>query len=63
MKFDPDAGGLRDVAKVGDEVRLTLRSKSSEEGGTHLAWTAIHSDAKGRAIARLVHDLDKGYLP
>ena len=50
-------------AKVGDEVRLTLRSKSSEEGGTHLAWTAIHSDAKGRAIARLVHDLDKGYLP
>ncbi len=50
-------------AKKGDGVTLSLRSKSSEEAGTHLAWTAIHSNAKGVALRRQAHDLDKGFLP
>ena len=48
---------------AGEAVSLSLRSRSSEEGGTHLAWTATHEDAKGRQRARQAMDLDKGYLP
>ena len=47
---------------AGEAVSLSLRSRSSEEGGTHLAWTATHEDANGRQRARQVMDLDKGYL-
>jgi SAM-dependent methyltransferase len=49
--------------KAAESVGVSLRSRSSEEGGTHLAWTATHQDAKGRQIARQAMDLDKGYLP
>lgn len=48
---------------AGEGVGVTLRSRSSEEGGTHLAWKAAHLDAKGKAITRQALDLDKGYLP
>ncbi len=51
------------TAAAGDEVRLTVRTKSTEEAGTHLAWTAAHFDVKGDQISRQSHDLDKGYLP
>lgn len=44
-------------------VSVLLRSASSEEAGTHLSWSAIHKDAKGRTLARQALDLDKGYLP
>ena len=47
----------------GQRVSVALRSRSSEEGGTHLAWTATHEDVTGRKLARQAHDLDKGYLP
>jgi hypothetical protein len=49
--------------KAGESVKATFKSRSSEEGGTHLAWAAAHLDAKGREIARQSMDLDKGYLP
>lgn len=51
------------VAAAGEGVGLTLRSRSSEDAGTHLAWKAAHLDAKGKALARQSLDLDKGYLP
>lgn len=51
------------VAKAGETVAIKLKSRSSEEAGTHLAWTALHLDGKGRERARFAHDLDKGYLP
>ena len=51
------------TAKSGETVALSLRSKSSEAAGTHLAWTAIHLDPRGKQIARQALDLDKGYLP
>lgn len=51
------------AVKKGERVSLSLRSKSSEEGGTHLAWTAVHLNAGGSLLRRHAHDLDKGYLP
>ena len=49
--------------KAGDNIAVTLKSRSSEAQGTHLAWSAVHSDARGKQVARYVHDLDKGFLP
>jgi protein arginine N-methyltransferase 1 len=50
-------------AKSREWVGVELRSNSSEAGGTHLAWAAIHRNAQGGVLARQAHDLDKGYLP
>jgi len=50
-------------ARAGETVAVSLRSRSSEEAGTHLAWTAVHEDAKGRQLSRHSHDLDKGWIP
>lgn len=49
--------------RAGEEIVATLKSRSSEAQGTHLAWTATHTDARGKQVARFVHDLDKGFLP
>jgi protein arginine N-methyltransferase 1 len=51
------------TAASGDTLTASLRSRSSEEAGTHLAWTVTHTDAKGRQRSRNAMDLDKGYLP
>jgi protein arginine N-methyltransferase 1 len=51
------------VAKKGETVSLSLRSKSSEQGGTHLGWTGVHLSTGGSLLRRHAHDLDKGYLP
>ena len=50
-------------AKSGEAISVQLRSQSSEAKGTHLAWTAIQHDARGKRIGRQAHDLDKGFLP
>lgn len=47
----------------GHGVGIALRSKTSPESGTTLAWTATHVDARGRQIGRQALDLEKGYLP
>ena len=56
---------LLDPLKVlkDQSVTVSLRSRSSELAGTHLAWTVVHFDAKGRSLARQALDLDKGFLP
>lgn len=46
-----------------ETVLVTLRSRSSEETGTHLAWTAVHFDRDGASKARQAMDLDKGWIP
>lgn len=51
------------VMKAGEAVGLSLRSRSSEETGTHLAWTANRLDKAGKAVERQAMDLDKGFLP
>lgn len=48
---------------AGESVLVTLRSKSSEDAGTHLAWTAVHFDRDGASKARQAMDLDKGWIP
>lgn len=49
--------------KAGEKIGVSLRSRSSEAAGTHIAWTAMHIDAKGKQLARQALDLDKGFLP
>lgn len=51
------------TAAKGETVMVSLRSRSSEEQGTHLAWTAVHFDAAGKSRARQAMDLDKGWIP
>jgi hypothetical protein len=51
------------AAKAGDTIGVSLRSRTSAEAGTHLAWVATHRDAKGREAARQSLNLDKGFLP
>lgn len=49
-------------AKRGESVLLSLRSRSSHDAGTHLAWTAIHRDTQGNVLSRQAQDLDKGWV-
>ncbi|MGQ0672694.1 MAG: 50S ribosomal protein L11 methyltransferase [Hyphomicrobium sp.] len=51
------------VAGRGETVLASLRSRTSEAAGTHLAWTAVHSDRSGKAMSRQAMDLDKGWIP
>jgi protein arginine N-methyltransferase 1 len=51
------------AAKAGEAVLLTLRSRSSEEAGTHLGWTAVHFDGNEKPIAKQAMDLDNGWIP
>jgi 2-polyprenyl-3-methyl-5-hydroxy-6-metoxy-1,4-benzoquinol methylase len=50
-------------AKAGEAVAVSLRSRSSIAGGTHLAWTATLTDRHGKQRDRQSLDLDKGWLP
>lgn len=47
----------------GHTLRADLRSRSSEEGGTDLAWTLTALDDKGRQRARQDLSLERGFLP
>lgn len=47
----------------GELLEARLKSRSSEEAGTHLAWVAIHSDRDGKVLSRQAMDLDKGWIP
>jgi protein arginine N-methyltransferase 1 len=51
------------AAEAGETVMVSLRSRSSEEAGTHLGWTAVHFGRDGKSIARQALDLDRGWLP
>ena len=48
---------------AGETLTANIRSRSSEQAGTHLAWTVGHLDARGKQLARQALDLDKGFLP
>lgn len=49
--------------KAGESLSLSLRSRTTAKAGTHMAWTAAHTGARGALIARQSLDLDKGFLP
>lgn len=48
---------------AGDRLTARLKSTTSFENGTNVAWTLTHADAKGREKSRQAMDLEKGYLP
>jgi protein arginine N-methyltransferase 1 len=47
----------------GEELSANLRSHSSEEGGTELAWTLSVSSASGKQRSVQSLSLEKGFLP
>jgi type I protein arginine methyltransferase len=49
--------------KPGESIAIDLRSRTSADAGTHVAWTATQRNAKGREISRQALNLDKGFLP
>jgi len=51
------------AAKAGETVAIGVRSRTSVEAGTHVAWVVTQHDAKGRQLARQSMNLDKGFLP
>jgi hypothetical protein len=51
------------AANGGDTVDVGLRSRTSLEAGTHVAWVATRRDGKGREVSRQSLNLDKGFLP
>ena len=59
--YFPLAGPL--ACEAGDSLTVRLKSRSSRESGTTLAWTALRQAPDGRTLDRRVHDLDKGYIP
>ena len=48
---------------AGETLSAEIRSRSSEEGGTEMAWTFAVTDAHGKAHTRQALSLDKGFLP
>ena len=51
------------ACQAGETLKASLRSRTSEAEGTHLAWKVARHDAAGKVIARQSLDLDKGFLP
>jgi protein arginine N-methyltransferase 1 len=49
--------------RAGQTLIARLRSTTSNEKGTNVAWTLSVRDASGRELARQALDLEKGYLP
>lgn len=50
------------AAETDDIVGVALRSRTTEEEGTTLKWTATHRRG-GDVVSRQAMDLEKGYLP
>jgi SAM-dependent methyltransferase len=48
---------------AGQTLTARVRSTTSYERGTNLAWTLAVSDAGGREVLRQALDLEKGFLP
>lgn len=48
---------------VGDTLQIEIRTRSSEEGGTDIAWTLAVQNAKGRETERQALSLARGFLP
>ena len=48
--------------RASETIAVSLRSRTSMEEGTHVAWTAVHTDRKGRATRQALN-LEKGFLP
>jgi protein arginine N-methyltransferase 1 len=49
--------------RSGETVAISLRSRSSMQAGTDVAWTVTRQDRAGKVVDRQAMDLAKGYLP
>jgi 2-polyprenyl-3-methyl-5-hydroxy-6-metoxy-1,4-benzoquinol methylase len=49
--------------RAGETLTVSLRSRSSIDAGTHVAWTATRLDPSGKQLDRQAMDLDQGFLP
>ena len=49
--------------EAGETVAVRIGSRSSPAAGTHLTWSALVLDRKGKTRSRQALDLDKGHLP
>lgn len=47
----------------GETVTISLRSRTSRDEGTRVAWTATRLNANGQRLERQALNLDKGFLP
>ncbi len=50
-------------ARPGETLAISLRSRTSRDAGTHVAWTVEVRDANDSQRERQSMNLDKGYLP
>lgn len=48
---------------AGETLVAEIRSRSTEEAGTDLAWTLVRLDSKGREQQRHAMSLSKGFIP
>lgn len=48
---------------AGETLVAEIRSRSTEEAGTDLAWTLVRLDPKGREQQRQAMSLSKGFIP
>jgi protein arginine N-methyltransferase 1 len=51
------------VAEAGQTLAVRVRSTTSYERGTNVAWALTVKDAAGRQLAHQALDLEKGFLP
>ena len=51
------------TAAAGTRVSVTVRSRTNDQDGTVLAWTATHLDGRAKILSRQALDISKGYLP
>ncbi|MEO1283147.1 MAG: hypothetical protein AAFV69_15620, partial [Pseudomonadota bacterium] len=63
VKLFPVGGRTTWRGANGEGVKAMVKSSSSFEMGTHLAWTLACTDPTGKVLQRQKMDLDKGYLP
>lgn len=48
---------------AGERLRIALRSTTTAEAGTNVAWTVLREAPDGAVLARQAMNLEKGFLP
>ena len=51
------------TAERGETLEAEIGSRTTEEGGTDIAWTLTVTDARGRQRQRQAMSLAKGFVP
>jgi len=62
-RFASAAGAALEGAAAGQMLTARVRSTTSYERGTNVAWAITVRDAAGRQLSHQSLDLEKGFLP